>query len=91
VGCECLNGIGSLFKLDDVFPLYTDDGRCNYCTETEQLARENGRVYIEGITGNREDMWFKSHLVLASSNIFRLRNLIHNSSVPRKPAVIMSV
>ena len=91
VGCECVDGTGSLFKLDDVFPLDTDDGGCISQVEAEQLSRENGRVCIEGITGNREDIWFKSHLVLASSNIFRLRNLIHYSSVPRKPAVIMSM
>ena len=86
-----MDGIGSLFKLDDVLPLNTDDGGCICCTKAEQLTRKYGRRGIEGITGNREVMWFKSHLVLASSNIFRLRNLIHYSSVPRKPAVIMSV
>ena len=86
-----MDGIGRLFKLDDVLPLNTDDGGCICYTEAEQLTREDGRCGIEGITGNREVIWFKSHLVLASSNIFRLRNLIHYSSVHRKPAVIMSV
>ena len=86
-----MDGIGPLFKLDDVVPLNTDDGGCICYMEAEQLTREDGRRGIEGITRNREVVWFKSHLVLASSDIFRLRNLIHDSSVPRKPAVIMSV
>ena len=85
-----MDGIGRLFKLDDVVPLNTDDGGGISCMKAEQLTRENGRRGIEGITGDQEVIGFKSHLVLVSSNLIRLRNLIHYSSVPRKPAVIMS-